>query len=195
MAAWFKHSRVRDIIHQAFFAAERCEYEEAMQLLRQALKIAPNNGPANNEMGFCLMRTGEPERAMQFARQAVRCEPNNPKFWNSLLGVQFEYIKRLKTKNAVSKAATVMMKDIEHLSVRFPDYPPAYLSKADVLAISGASREEWEAALEKCAEAYEKSKDMASGLPATRSRVVHVMSEQVHVCLALAKHWANLPKA
>jgi hypothetical protein len=109
-----------------------------------------------------------------------------------LLGVQFEFIKRLQTKKAVAEAGRGMMEDVERLIRGCPDYAPAYLAKANVLAMSGAPREQWEAALTKSAEAYERTSRMASGLRATGSRMEQVMSEQIQGCLALARHWAGL---
>lgn len=195
MFGFLRRRRIRGLVNGAFFAAERGSYDEAINLLEQALEIDPHNAHANNEMGFCLIRMGKPEQAMPFARTAVACEPHNPKFRNGLIAVQFEVIQRLRTKKAVREAATVALGDIQELIEQHPDYPPAYLARAQTLALSGAPREQWEAALARSAEAYERSSRMASGLRATASRMEEVISQNVHVCMALAEHWAKLEQA
>ncbi len=81
------------LVHQAAQQIGDKEYAKGLSALRQAVKIAPSNAEAHNNLAWLLL-TGpnelrDPAQALPEARKAVELEPNP--YWLNTLGVALYY--------------------------------------------------------------------------------------------------------
>jgi protein O-mannosyl-transferase len=62
--------------HLAFLLAARGENEEAIERLRQAVRVEPANAEYHNNLGVILVRAGDREEALAALEEAVRLKPD-----------------------------------------------------------------------------------------------------------------------
>jgi tetratricopeptide (TPR) repeat protein len=71
--------QIREFIDQATQSIQSGQFEGAIQLLDQALAIAPANAEALVLKGICLSQSGQPSAATESFNKAVILEPSNSK--------------------------------------------------------------------------------------------------------------------
>lgn len=81
-----------------YYAQEKKENEKAMSLLKQALKIDPDNALAFGNVGLILMEQGQFEKAIMAFNKALETETNNAAFF---LNRGFSYHSLGKTEEAL----------------------------------------------------------------------------------------------
>jgi tetratricopeptide (TPR) repeat protein len=184
-----------ELTNQAFQLVERGEYDSAVRLLRQAIRIDPLCGHAHNELAYIYGRIrGDLDLAEEHARRAVECDPSNPKFYNAINGIQLDRAKGLKTRREVRDSMRQRLQEVQRNIDNDPAYSPAYLTKAVALALSGEPKDIWEAELDRAEQLYEQRKISAAGLPLTPYLIKGIIARNHNLCLEMSSYWESLPK-
>ncbi len=98
----------------------------ALDLIRRALILQPNNAQAYSDLGSALTHTGQLDEAVAACRQAIALQPDNSQAHNNL-GVA------LANKRLLDKAVAAF----NHAIVLQPDFTQAYNNLRNVLADKG----------------------------------------------------------
>ncbi|MBM4364498.1 MAG: hypothetical protein FJ104_17600, partial [Deltaproteobacteria bacterium] len=77
-----EYSRLYRILGEHLDWAHR--YEEAVELLREALLVAPDDARVRAELGIQLIRGGEEEEGVRALARAFSADPFNVRAWNTL---------------------------------------------------------------------------------------------------------------
>lgn len=184
------NDNAEDLSRQAFHLVERGSYDEAINLLNQAIEIDPLFGHAYNELAFIHGKImGNLDVAEKYARQAIECEPNNPKFHGTINGIQMARAKQLTTKREKTESMMKRLAEIEVNIERDPEYPPTYLMKAVTLAFMGEPKEKWEAELERARQLYIKSGISATGKKLAPHEIESIVDRNRNECFEASILW------
>ena len=187
-----KRFRVRSLANRAFFLVEQHDFDSAIELLKHAISVDPTYGHAYNELAYIYGKSGQFDLGEEFALRAINCDPKNPKFYNALIGILLDRAKILKTRSEVAKSVGEQLKQIDDAIKKQPDYPPFYLSKAAILALSGKSQEVWGSELITAQKLYSGRSYAASGLPLQPGDIDTIIAQNKSVCLEMAQYWQHL---
>ena len=113
---------VDDLINRAYYLVEQREYEKALELLNQALKINKSMAPAHNELCVIYTMLGRFNDAYHHAMRAVELDPSEPKYHNSLSSAFYDVGH---FQEALNSAKTAISLD--------PAYPSAYMALSHIL--------------------------------------------------------------
>lgn len=189
---WLRRYRARSLANRAFFLVEQRDYDSAIDLLKRAISIDPTYGHAYNELAYIYGKSGQFDLGEEFALRAIDCDPKNPKFHNALIGILLDRAKTFKTRSEVAKSVEERLKQVNDAIKRHPDYPPFYLSKAAILALSGKSQKVWESELITAQKLYAVRSHAASGLPLQPGDIDTIIARNMHICLEMTKYWDQL---
>lgn len=87
-AAELDTSWERPLINQGNVLAAEGDWKQAAQCYRAALRRAPENGEAMNNLAWVLYRQGEVEQARVWIDKALAISPENPAFQDTLAEIR-----------------------------------------------------------------------------------------------------------
>lgn len=90
------------------------KFSEAEMLLREAIRLAPNYGPALQSLGKLLIDRGSPDNALPFLQKAAQVTPLNADVWFGLGTAYFKTGKQAQALEAADRAATINDEDIRY---------------------------------------------------------------------------------
>jgi len=184
--------RALQLNQAAFNYVQVGDYQKAVPLLEQAVRLAPDSADCHNELSICYDRLGRSESAEREVRAAISCDPNNPKFRNGLVGVLFSRVVRARSQQQLVDRLAEVHREIGHVMDIAPQYAPAHFAKAQALALSGAAQELWEAELAQASKKYKQSGSTASGLPADDWHIECIVEENRVRCREMHRLWESL---
>ena len=187
--------KAAELTNKAFHLVEQGEYDSAIELLKQAIKADSLCGDAYNELAFIYGKIGgDLDLAEEYAWRAVECDPQNPKFYNTINGIQLARVTRLKTRREIRKSMEQRLQTIQRSIDNNPSYPPAYLSKAVALALSGKPRDIWEAELKRAEQLYLELGISGAGLRVTPDQIKTIIARNYKQCLEVSSYWDSIPE-
>jgi len=107
--------QIRQFIDQATQSIQSGQFDQALQLIEQALALDPNNAEAYVLKGIGLSQTGQPAAATEALKRAVDLDPNNAKAEYNL--AVHLYSQGLKTE-ALNAARQASVLDASHAAAR-----------------------------------------------------------------------------
>jgi tetratricopeptide (TPR) repeat protein len=90
---------------------EAGEFSEAEKLFREAVRLAPNYGPALHALGTLLLDWGAADKAVDFLKRAVEVNPLNAASWFSLGSAYFKTGKFVEALEAAKRAIVLDEED------------------------------------------------------------------------------------
>lgn len=82
----------------------RKEYDQAIQIYRQVLQLAPHDVDTLNDLGLALYYSGNTEQALDSLKQGVEKAPSFQRIWLTLGFVQMNSAEREEAKFALQEA-------------------------------------------------------------------------------------------
>jgi len=92
-------------------------FAEAEKLLREAVQLAPNYGPALHSLGTLLLDRGSPDKAVDFLKRAVKVNPLNSATWFRLGTAFFRTGKLAEALEAANWAVVLDEDDTQYLQL------------------------------------------------------------------------------
>ncbi|MEI6614469.1 MAG: hypothetical protein WCL37_06195, partial [Chrysiogenales bacterium] len=145
------------------------------------------------ELAIVQGHLGKLEEALNAAERAVSLCPNHPKYHNAVAGIQLDLARRCKTRTDANSYLARALQYKDRLIREFPNYPPAHLGRAAILAASGAKEADWEAEIDEACKLYEQQSVMGAGIETSSERLKIVLQNCRMKCLEAAAWWQKLP--
>lgn len=191
---WFAKFRSTTLNRRAFWCVEKGDFQTAASLLEKAIQLNPKSADSHNELCICYNRLGKYELAKKEAQMAVSCDPHNPKFKNGLIGALVDNALTSKSQRELVKILNDISLIIDQLIDEYPEYAPAYLGRATVLALRGTKEELWQREIEKAAKFYKSVGRTGANITATDERIDHIIRRCQIRCKDMHQFWQDLPE-
>ncbi len=99
--------QIRQFIEQATQSIQSGQFEGGLQLLDQALALAPDDPDAHLLRGICLSQTGQPAAATDAFNRAIALDPNSAKARYNLAVHQYALGQKLDALKSAREAAEI----------------------------------------------------------------------------------------
>jgi tetratricopeptide (TPR) repeat protein len=154
--------RANELTNHAYTLVENNNYEVAIELLNEAIKLNNQKGDAYNELAFIYAKyLDDMDMACNFALLAKAAEPDKPKFSSNYFSFELEKLKRQRN---TSMRRIEISRLIEKINDSDAFYPSIHATKAQALALRGDEEDAWMAEIIKMRLAYEKANEWGSGI-------------------------------
>jgi tetratricopeptide (TPR) repeat protein len=180
------------LINRAFNLVESGDFKKAIELLQKATELDPSNGHAYNELSFITGGLRHFDISEKYARKAIECDQENPKFRNTLHSIQLEKLKSLGSREAITELSRQIMQSLDRCISRNPDYTSYHLTRAQLIAASGNTENEWNKELKIAEDMYSKSNYLGTGTPASPDKIRSIIGGIRRQCNVLQLKWTNM---